>query len=129
MLQISSHAAVINSISRQCFKPHPPPPLFYFSCTVEHILDMRCLSSFHRNYWLKSCILGFHPCDETAMLVFKTIENGSTNFCIIAGSNSQKTFYSLVLYTNMAAMTSDENPQLKLYFSSSSRTQGWRTVE
>ena len=27
-------------------------------------------------------------------------------------SNSQKTFYSVVLYTNMAAVTSDGNPQL-----------------
>ena len=33
-------------------------------------------------------------------------------FCIIIESNSQKTFSSIVLYTNMAAVTSRENRQL-----------------
>ena len=33
-------------------------------------------------------------------------------FCIIIESNSQKTFFSIVLYTNMAAVTSCENRQL-----------------
>ena len=42
------------------------------------------------------------------MLVY--IENGSTSFCIRIESNSQKTFYCIVLFTNMAAVTSDENP-------------------
>ena len=33
-------------------------------------------------------ILGFHPRDETAMLVvYKTMENGSTSFCILTESN------------------------------------------
>ena len=38
------------------------------------------------------------------MLVYKTIEN------------SQKTFYCIVLYTNMAAVTSDANHQLGANF-------------
>ena len=33
-------------------------------------------------------------------------------FCIIIESNSQKTFFSIVLYNNMAAVTSRENRQL-----------------
>ena len=40
-------------------------------------------------------ILGFHPRDETAII-----------WC-----TKQKTFYSIVLYINMAAVTSDETPQ------------------
>ena len=55
-------------------------------------------------------ILGFHPRDETAVSVNKTIENGSTSFFIIIASNSRKTFYSIVLYTNMTSVTSDETP-------------------
>ena len=60
---------------------------------------------------VRNSMLGFHPRDETAMLVYKTIENGSTRFCITTESNSEKTFHSIVLHTNMAAMTSDENRQ------------------
>ena len=33
----------------------------------------------------------------------------SLKFCIIIESNSQKTFFAIVLYTNMAAVTSREN--------------------
>ena len=33
----------------------------------------------------------------------------SLKFCIITESNSQKTFFAIVLYTNMAAVTSREN--------------------
>ena len=33
-------------------------------------------------------------------------------FCIIIEANSQKTFHCIVLYTNMAAVTSDPNYQL-----------------
>ena len=44
------------------------------------------------------------------MLVHKTIANySSIMFYMIIESNSQKTFFSFVLCTNMAAMTSGEN--------------------
>ena len=38
---------------------------------VSHVIE--------RNIFLGT-ILGFHPRDETAMLVYKTIENGPTSF-------------------------------------------------
>ena len=37
----------------------------------------------------------------------------SLTFCIIIESNSQKTFSAIVLYTNMAAVTSHENRELE----------------
>ena len=43
----------------------------------------------------------FQSRDETAMLVHKSIAN--------YGSNSQKTFFSIVLCTNVASVTSGEN--------------------
>ena len=61
-------------------------------------------------------ILGFHPRDETAMLLYKTIKNGSTSSCIIIVSNFQKTFCTITLYTKMATVTSDENPQHRAIF-------------
>ena len=51
-------------------------------------------------------ILGFHSSVETTILVYKTM---SLKFCIIIESNSQKNFFAVVLYTNMAAVTSREN--------------------
>ena len=39
------------------------------------------------------------------MLVYKTM----LKLCIIIKSNSQKTFFAIVLYTKMAAVTSREN--------------------
>ena len=47
-------------------------------------------------------ILGLHPCYEAVVLVYKTVE-----FCTKIESNYQKTFYCIVLYINMAAVTSD----------------------
>ena len=38
----------------------------------------------------------------------------SLKFCIIIVSNSQKTFFAIVLYTNMAAVTSRENRELAI---------------
>ena len=38
----------------------------------------------------------------------------SLKFCIIIESNSQKTFYVIVLYTNMAPVTSRENRELRV---------------
>ena len=52
---------------------------------------------------------GFQSRDKTAMLVHKTIANDGSCLCIIIESNSQKTFFSFVLCTNMAAMTSGES--------------------
>ena len=52
-------------------------------------------------------ILGFHSCDETAMLVYKTmamaqvLHNNRIKF--------PKDIFALVLYTNMAAVISREN--------------------
>ena len=40
----------------------------------------------------------------------------SLKFCIIVKSNSQKIFFTIILYTNMAAVTSHENRELKLVF-------------
>ena len=37
------------------------------------------------------------------------IKQGSLKFCIIIESKSQKTFFTIVLYTNMATVTSHEN--------------------
>jgi len=51
-------------------------------------------------------ILGFHSRDETAILVYKTM---SLKLCIIIELNSQKNFFAVVLYTNMAAVTSRKN--------------------
>ena len=45
------------------------------------------------------------------MLVYKNNRKWPNKFCIIIKPNSQKTFYCIVLYTNMAAVKSDENPQ------------------
>ena len=45
-------------------------------------------------------------------MLYVGIQNNSKlwlMFCIIIESNSQKTFFSIVLYTNMAAVTSGEN--------------------
>ena len=39
----------------------------------------------------------------------------SLKFCIIIESNSQKTFLAIVLYTNMAAVSSRENRELMTY--------------
>ena len=69
-------------------------------------------------------MLGFYPRDETAMLVYKTIENCSTSSCIIIESNSQETFYSIVLYTNMAAVTSDEKVKTCFHISKCPWTLG-----
>ena len=65
-------------------------------------------------FWVKSIvrstffhILGFHSRDETAMQVWHT-------FYIIIESNSQKSFFAIALYTNMAAVTSCENREYLL---------------
>ena len=39
----------------------------------------------------------------------------SLKFCIIIESNSQKTFFAIVLYTNMAALTSRENREYSAF--------------
>ena len=52
---------------------------------------------------------GFQSRDKTAMLVHKTNSKLRLMFCIIIESNSQKTFFFLVLCSNMVAMTSGEN--------------------
>ena len=43
------------------------------------------------------------------MLMYKNNGKMSFKFCIIIESNSQKAFFVIALYTNMAAMTSREN--------------------
>ena len=40
----------------------------------------------------------------------------SLKFCIIIELNSQKTFFTIVLYTNMATMTSHENRDYYCFF-------------
>ena len=50
-------------------------------------------------------ILGFHSCDETAMLVYKTMAQVLHNNRI----KFPKDIFALVLYTNMAAVISREN--------------------
>ena len=55
-------------------------------------------------------ILGLLPRDETAMLVHKHLKMAPQ----VLHQNRvkfPKTFYCIVMYTNMAAVTSDENPQ------------------
>ena len=59
--------------------------------------------------WYKVRTLGFHSCDETAILVLQNNGKMSLKFCIIIESNSQKVFIAIVLYTNMAAVTSPES--------------------
>ena len=48
----------------------------------------------------------FHSCDETAMLVYKTIAKISNKFCIIIVK------FPIVLYINMAAVTLCEHTPL-----------------
>ena len=50
-------------------------------------------------------ILGFHSCDETAMLVYKTMAQVLHNNRI----KFPKDIFALVLYTNMATVISREN--------------------
>ena len=69
--------------------------------------------SVWRPWWqkrllLKLSILGSHSRDQTAMLVNKM----SLKFCKITELKSQNTFFAIVLYTNMAAVTSGENRAL-----------------
>ena len=45
-------------------------------------------------------------------IVYKNLGKMSLTFCMIIESNSQKTFITIVLYTNMAAVTSSENREL-----------------
>ena len=45
----------------------------------------------------------------------------SLEFCIIIESNSQKTFFAIVLYTNMAAVTSGANQELLGWLSNSEK--------
>ena len=62
--------------------------------------------------FVRSAILGFHSRDETPGHV--GVQNNRKwfhKFCIIIESNSQNTFYCIVLYINMAAVTSDKVPQ------------------
>lgn len=46
--------------------------------------------------------------DETAMLVYKTMAKSRSSFVIIE-LNSEKTVFAIVLYINMAAVTSHGN--------------------
>ena len=55
------------------------------SCMADFVpLDRLLQKAYFKNELkralLRHCILGLHPCDETAMLVYKTIENGPTSF-------------------------------------------------
>ena len=50
----------------------------------------------------------FHSRDETAMFGVQNNSKTSLKFCINIESNSQKTCFAIVLYTNMAATTSHE---------------------
>ena len=56
-------------------------------------------------------ILGFHSRDKTATLVYKNNSKMSRKFCIIIESNSQRTFFAIVLYNNMATVTSREKQE------------------
>ena len=56
-------------------------------------------------------ILGLHPTWWDGHVGVQNNRKWPHKFCIIIESNSQKTFYCIVLYTNMAAVTSDENHQ------------------
>ena len=55
-------------------------------------------------------VLGFHSRDETALLVYNNSKM-SLKFCLIRESNCQKTFFAIVVYTNMAAVESRENQE------------------
>ena len=50
----------------------------------------------------------------------------SLKFCIIIESNSQKTFFAIVLYTNMAAVTSRENREYICLVSFTKRNSLWK---
>ena len=56
----------------------------------------------------------------------------SLKFCIIIESNSQRTFFAIVLHTNMAAVTSRENWELagkmKKWWNDAECTRAWNDV-
>ena len=53
----------------------------------------------------------------------------SLKFCIIIESNSQETFFAIVLYTNMAAVTSRVNREMVRRFGLRMKTKKWRWVK
>ena len=83
---------------------------FQMSCFP--ILLMTLLAGMiNESYWRVASvlILGLHSRDEADMLTVQNNGKMTLKFCIIIESNSQKTFFAIVLYTKMAAVTSGAN--------------------
>ena len=74
-------------------------------------------------------ILGFHSSDENGHVGVQNNGKVSLKFCIIIESNSQNTFFTIVLYTNVAAVTSRENRELWYFCFSDEGDKEEKTTE
>ena len=84
----------------------PPSSWTLFVSEQRRVYDHLCLC------WFNAMHRSLHG---IAVFSVKCLQNNRKwphRFCIKVESNSQKAFYWIVLYTNMAAVTSDANHQL-----------------